>query len=67
MDKYKKKENEDYKKIQTHLKVLEERTKTLKKIVAHRKKLQQYNASDPKRVLKHIKKAKESIANAGFI
>jgi len=67
MKKYTKKENADYKAIQTHLKVLEERTKTLKKIVRHRKKLKQYNASDPKRVLKQIKKAKESIANAGFI
>jgi len=65
--KYTKKENSDYKAIQTHLKVLEERTKQLKKIVAHRKKLKQYNASDPKRVLKQIKKAKLNIANAGFI
>jgi len=64
---YTKKENSDYKLIQTHLKVLEERTKQLRKTIAYRKKMKQYNASDPKRVLAKIKKAKESIANAGFI
>jgi len=65
--KYTKKENADYKKIREHLKVLEERTRMLKKTIARRKKVGQYNASDPKRVLAKIKKAKLNIADAGFI
>jgi len=65
--KYTKKENAQYKELQTHLKVLEERTKHLKAIVRNRKKRGHYNASDPKRVLKKIKQAKKNIADAGFI
>jgi len=65
--KYTKSENAKFKELQMHLKVLEERTKHLKAIIRNRKKRGHYNASDPKRVLKQIKKAKESIANAGFI
>jgi len=65
--KYTKKENADYKLIQTHLKVLEERTKQLKAQVRMRKKKGYYNASDPKRVLKQIKKAKKELSYAEFI
>ena len=67
MVKYTKKENADYKAIQTHLKVLEERTKRLKQIVRDRKKKGEYNASDPKRILKEVRKAKKSISYAEFI
>ena len=67
MAKYTKKENADYKTIQTHLKVLEQRTKQLKADIKRRKKEGRYNASDPKRLLAKIKKAKLHIADAGFI
>jgi len=67
MVKYTKKENADYKLIQTHLKVLEQRTKELKADIRKRKKAGRYNASDPKRLLAKIRKAKLNIADAGFI
>ena len=64
---YTKKENAKYKEIQLHLKVLDERTNRLKKLIRERKKKGRYNASDPKRILKEIKKAKMGISNAEFI
>ena len=67
MAKYTKKENADYKAIQTHLKVLQERTRQLKADIKRRKKEGRYNATDPKRLLTKIKKAKLHIADAGFI
>jgi len=67
MAKYTKKENEQYKTIQNHLKVLEQRTKQLKADIRKRKKEGRYNATDPKRLLTKIKKAKLHIADAGFI
>ena len=67
MVKYTKKENADYTLIKTHLKVLEERTKKLKADIMRRKKKGMYNATDPKRIIKKIKKAKEQIADAGYI
>jgi len=65
--KYTKKENADFKMIQTHLKVLEERTKRLKKIIRERKKKSYYNISDAKKLLKKVKKAKLSIGEAEYI
>ena len=67
MAKYTKKENADYKAIETHLKVLQERTRQLKADIKRRKKAGRYNASDPKRLLAKIRKAKLNIADAGFI
>ena len=65
--KYTKKENSDYKKINDHLKVLEEITRQLKADIKRRKKSGQYNATDPKRILAKIKKAKKEISYAGFM
>lgn len=59
--------NSEYKELNLHLKVLEERTKQLRAIIRNRKKRGHYNASDPQRVLRKIKKAKKEIADAGFI
>ena len=67
MTKYTKKENAKYKELQTHLKVLEERTKQLRADIRKRKKKGYYNATDPKRILAKIKKAKKEISYAGFI
>ena len=65
--KYTKKENADYKALNVHLKVLEERTKKLKADIKRRKAKGYYNASDPKRILKKIKSAKKQIADAGYM
>lgn len=65
--KYTKKENAQYKELNVHLKVLEERAKHLRAVIRNRKKRGHYNASDPKRVLAKIKKAKKQIADASFI
>ena len=56
-----------YKDLNLHLNVLAERIKSLKKTIKYRKKMKQYNASDPARVLRKIKSAKRQIADAGFI
>ena len=65
--KYSQKEKEEFKQLNTHLKVLEERAKHLREVIRNRKKRGHYNASDPKRVLKKIKSAKKQIADATFI
>jgi len=65
--KYTKKENADYKALNVHLKVLEERAKQLRADIRRRKAKGMYNASDPKRILRKIKSAKRQVADAGFI
>ena len=67
MAKYTKKENAQYKALNVHLKVLEERAKQLRMAIKNRKKKGYYNATDPARVLKKIKSAKRQIADAGYI
>jgi hypothetical protein len=62
-----KKIDDEFKQIQTHLKVLGERTNRLKSIIRKRKKLKYYNNTELKRVLKKIKGAKRNIADAEFI
>jgi len=64
---YTKKENAEYKKVQEHLKVLEERTRQLRADIRKRKKAGRYNATDPKRIFTKVKKAKMYIADAGYI
>ena len=65
--KYTKKENADYKALNVHLKVLEERAKQLRADIRRRKAKGMYNASDPKRILRKIKSAKKHIADAGYM
>ena len=65
--KYTKKENAEFKMVQTHLKVLEERTKRLKKMIREKKKKGYYNQTETKKLLKKIKGAKLNIADAEFI
>ena len=67
MVKYTKRENEQFKAVQVHLKVLEERTKRLKSIVRKKKARGDLNKTELQRVLKKIKGAKVNIADAEFI
>ena len=67
MPKYTKQENAKFKLIQTHLKVLEERTRRLKSLIKTKKKRGDLNKTEVQRVLKKIKKAKLNIADAEFI
>ena len=67
MVRYTKKENSDYKALNVHLKVLEERAKKLRADIRRRKAKGYYNATDPKRILKKIKSAKKHIADAGYM
>jgi len=64
---YSKKEIAEFKNIQIHLKVLEARTKRLKKLIMAKKKQKYYNITERKNLLKMIKKAKLNIASAEFI
>jgi len=67
MVKYTKKENEDYKALQKHLKVLEQRSKRLRLLISARKKKGYYNISAPSRILRKVKTAKLNIAEAEFL
>lgn len=67
MPQYTKKENALFNAVQTHLKVLEERTQHLKQLIRQRKKKGEYNITEQRRLLNKIKSAKKSVADAGFI
>ena len=67
MTKYTKKEREKFRQIDTHLKVLNERTRQLKTLIKQRKKKGSYNQTDMKKLLTKIKSAKVKVADAGFI
>jgi len=65
--KYTAKEKEQYKSLNLHLKILEERAKQLRLAIKKRKKDGYYNMDDPKKLLNKIRKAKREVADAGFI
>ena len=55
------------KNINLNLKVLQERTRNLKKDIAMKNKRGDLNITEKKRILNKIRAAKKKIADAGFI